>query len=151
MIGNSRFDRVRISKHGGSKRNKSIEKFGSKYQIRPGPMALAVPVQCPEIARVHFLASGYIGTDRNSATVGRIFQFRAFLAGFFYFSSGYTWSSKYFFLIWSLRRILTTIRIRHIGFLVLACNRRCKRINAVTSRYYLRETGLLSLDYFIPL
>ena len=47
--------------------------------------ALAAPVQCPEIARVHFLGSGYIGTDRNSATVGRIFQFRAFLAVFLLF------------------------------------------------------------------
>ena len=47
--------------------------------------ALAAPVQCPEIARVHFLGCGYTWTDRNSATVGRIFQFRAFLAGFFTF------------------------------------------------------------------
>ena len=44
--------------------------------------ALAAPVQCSEIARVHFLGCGYTWTDRNSATVGRIFQFRAFLAGF---------------------------------------------------------------------
>ena len=72
MIGNSRFDRVRISKHGGSKRNfKSIE--NSTQNTKSG-QALAAPVQCPEIARVHFLASGYIGTDRNSATVGGIFQ-----------------------------------------------------------------------------
>ena len=52
--------------------------------------------------------------------------------------------------ICSLRRILTTVTIRHIGLLDLSWNMRSKRINAVTSRYYLRQTGLVSMDYFIP-
>ena len=102
-------------------------KFDSKYQIRPGRALSIRPshVTCPEIARVHFLGTlGRTGIVRQSAVSFNLEHFWPY----FYFSSGYTWSSKYFFLIRSLRRILTTIRIRHIGFLVLTCNRRCFRL-----------------------
>ena len=55
-------------------------KFDSKYQIRPGPIRPS-PVSWNCTSSL----PGYIGTDRNSVTVGRIFQFREFLAGFLLF------------------------------------------------------------------